>query len=113
MGTLGCPYRNSNHDNFLRDFIGFRPYLGYISQVIKGLAATGLPLPPLAWALALGTDVGCNGTPIGASANVVGIAIAEKEGSPISCGRFCKYTLSAMILVVGVCWVFLIVRYAS
>jgi di/tricarboxylate transporter len=75
-----------------------------MSQVIKGLAATGPPLPPLAWTLALGTDIGGNGTPIGASANVVGIAIAEKEGFPISWSRFCKYALPAMILVVGICW---------
>jgi Na+/H+ antiporter NhaD/arsenite permease-like protein len=52
--------------------------------VIKGLAATGILLTPLAWTLALGTDIGGNGTPIGASANVVGIAIAEREGYRIS-----------------------------
>jgi Na+/H+ antiporter NhaD/arsenite permease-like protein len=89
------------------------PFAAAMIPVIKGLAATGLPLPPLAWALALGTDIGGNGTPIGASANVVGLAIAEKEGYPISWSRFCKYALPAMILVVGICWLLLIVRYAS
>ena len=87
------------------------PFAAAMIPVIKGLAATGLPLPPLAWTLALGTDIGGNGTPIGASANVVGTAIAEKEGYPISWGRFCKYALPAMILVVGICWLLLIVRY--
>jgi Na+/H+ antiporter NhaD/arsenite permease-like protein len=42
----------------------------------------------------------------------VGIAIAEKEGYRISWGKFCKYALPAMILVVGICWLLLIVRYA-
>jgi Na+/H+ antiporter NhaD/arsenite permease-like protein len=88
------------------------PFAAAMIPVIKGLAASGLPLPPLAWSLALGTDIGGNGTPIGASANVVGIAIAEREGYRISWGKFCKYALPAMILIVGVCWLLLIVRYA-
>jgi Na+/H+ antiporter NhaD/arsenite permease-like protein len=87
------------------------PFAATMVPVIKGLAGTGLPLPPLAWALALGTDIGGNGTPIGASANVVGTAIAEKEGYPISWGRFCKYALPVMILIVGICWLWLVVRY--
>lgn len=88
------------------------PFAAAMIPVIKGLAATGLPLPALAWTLALGADIGGNGTPIGASANVVGIAIAEKEGYPISWGRFCKYSLPAMVLVIGICWLMLIVRYS-
>jgi len=88
------------------------PFAATMVPVIRGLAAAGMPLPPLAWALALGTDIGGNGTPIGASANVVGTAIAEKEGFPVSWGRFCKYALPAMILVVGLCWLFLVLRYA-
>jgi Na+/H+ antiporter NhaD/arsenite permease-like protein len=88
------------------------PFAATMVPVIRGLAGAGMPLPPLAWALALGTDIGGNGTPIGASANVVGTAIAEKEGFPVSWGRFCKYALPAMILVVGLCWLFLVLRYA-
>ena len=87
------------------------PFAATMIPVIRGLASSGLPLPPLAWALALGTDIGGNGTPIGASANVVGTAIAAKEGYPISWGRFCKYALPTMILVVGVCWLLLVLRY--
>ena len=66
----------------------------------------------MAWTLALGTDIGGNATPIGASANVVGTAIAEREGYPISWGRFCKYAIPATIMVVGLCWLYLVVRYA-
>jgi Na+/H+ antiporter NhaD/arsenite permease-like protein len=80
--------------------------------VIVNLSQTvGFKLPTLAWTLALGTDIGGNATPIGASANVVGTAIAEREGYPISWGRFCKYAFPAMILVVALCHLLLVVRY--
>ncbi len=85
------------------------PFAATMVPVISNLAqTTGLSLPSLAWALALGTDIGGNGTPIGASANVVGTAIAEREGYPVSWGRFLKYGLPSMIIVVGLCHLFLI-----
>jgi Na+/H+ antiporter NhaD/arsenite permease-like protein len=88
------------------------PFAATMVPVIINLSKTaGLKLPTLAWTLALGTDIGGNATPIGASANVVGTAIAEKEGHPISWGRFCKYAFPAMIMVVALCWLYLIIRY--
>jgi Na+/H+ antiporter NhaD/arsenite permease-like protein len=89
------------------------PFAATMVPVITNLSKTaGLKLPTLAWTLALGTDIGGNATPIGASANVVGTAIAEKEGHPISWGRFCKYAFPAMIMVVALCWLYLVIRYA-
>jgi len=88
------------------------PFAATMVPVIKNLALThSLSLPTLAWTLALGTDIGGNATPIGASANVVGTAVAEREGYPISWAKFCRYAIPAMILVVGLCWLYLIVRY--
>src|SRR5512136_2399427 len=88
------------------------PFAATMCPVIASLSATqGFATKPLAWSLALGTDIGGNGTPIGASANVVGTAIAEKEGYRIGWGRYCKYALPAMILVVGLCNLLLIVKY--
>jgi len=88
------------------------PFAATMVPVIVNLSRVGgFALPPQAWALALGTDIGGNGTPIGASANVVGTAIAEKAGYHISWGRYCKYALPAMILVVGLCWGYLLLRY--
>jgi Na+/H+ antiporter NhaD/arsenite permease-like protein len=89
------------------------PFAATMVPVIKNLSAVhGLSLPTLAWTLALGTDIGGNATPIGASANVVGTAIAEREGYPISWGKFCKYAIPAMIMVVSLCWLYLVIRYA-
>jgi len=88
------------------------PFAATMVPVIKGLSQTaGIPLPTLAWTLALGTDIGGNATPIGASANVVGTAISEREGYPIGWGRFIKYAGPAMILVVAICWGMLLVLH--
>ena len=88
------------------------PFAATMVPVIVNLSETaGLKLPTLAWTLALGTDIGGNATPIGASANVVGTAVAEREGYPISWGRFCRYAIPAMIMVVGICWLYLLIRY--
>jgi Na+/H+ antiporter NhaD/arsenite permease-like protein len=89
------------------------PFAATMCPVIDGLArAQGFGKEPLAWSLALGTDIGGNGTPIGASANVVGIAIAEKEGYKIGWGRYCKYAFPAMLVIVGLCNLYLVLRYA-
>ena len=89
------------------------PFAATMVPVIANLSQTaGLELRTLSWTLALGTDIGGNATPIGASANVVGTAVAEREGYPISWGRFLKYALPAMIMVVAVCYLYLIMRYA-
>ncbi|MFC2003770.1 SLC13 family permease [Chloroflexota bacterium] len=89
------------------------PFAATMVPVIANLSQTaGLELTTLSWTLALGTDIGGNATPIGASANVVGTAVAEREGYPISWGRFLKYALPAMIMVVALCHLYLIMRYA-
>ena len=88
------------------------PFAATMVPVIVNLSqTTGLNLATLSWTLALGTDIGGNATPIGASANVVGTAIAEREGFPISWGTFCKYAIPGTVLVLSLVWVLLLVRY--
>lgn len=88
------------------------PFAATMVPVINSLASTtGVPLPTLAWTLALGTDIGGNATPIGASANVVGTAIAEREGYPVRWGRFLKYALPATVMVIALCHVMLVWIY--
>ena len=48
-------------------------------------------LSVLAWALAMGTDVGGSATPIGASANVVGTSAGgERTDHMIGWGKYCR-----------------------
>ncbi len=88
------------------------PFAATMVPVIAELSASrGLSLPTLSWSLALGTDIGGNATPIGASANVVGTAISEREGYPVGWGRFIKYALPPMLIVIALCNILLLVRY--
>jgi Na+/H+ antiporter NhaD/arsenite permease-like protein len=88
------------------------PFTATMVPVIANLAQShGLALPTLGWTLALGADIGGCSTPIGASANIVGIAIAEREGYPITWGRFCKYAVPATIMVGALCHLLLVLRY--
>jgi len=89
------------------------PFAATMLPIIKELSIVGgMNLHPLAWSLALGTDLGGNATPIGASANVVGTSISHKEGYPISWGKFLKYALPPMLITVAICYLMLILRYA-
>ena len=74
-------------------------------------ALWALPVVTLAWALSIGTDIGGSGTPIGASANVVGISVAAKEGHVIGWGKYCRYAAPATALVVLFSMIALYVRY--
>jgi Na+/H+ antiporter NhaD/arsenite permease-like protein len=96
----------------LSAFIDNIPFAATMVPVISNLATTtGIPLGPLAYTLALGTDIGGNGTPIGASANVVGTAISEREGYPVSWGRYCKYGVPSTVIVVAVCWLLVTLKW--
>lgn len=93
-------------------FVDNIPFAATMIPVIRSLAATqGVDLSVLAWSLSMGTDIGGSATPIGASANVVGTAVAAKEGYPISWGEYCKYAVPATLLVVLFSMIFIFVRY--
>ena len=85
---------------------------GIVFGFLPGLSATmGVELNTLAWTRSMGTDIGGSATPIGASANVAGTAIAAREGHPISWGRYCKYSAPAAVIVVGISMVIILLRY--
>ena len=93
-------------------FVDNIPFAATMIPIIKTLAATnGIDLSTLAWALSMGTDIGGSATPIGASANVVGMSVAAKEGYPITWGRYCKSAAPATILVLIVSTAFIWLRY--
>ena len=93
-------------------FVDNIPFAATMIPVIKSLAVTqGVDLEMLAWTLSMGTDIGGSATPIGASANVVGISVAGKNGYAIGWGRYCKTAVPATILVVTVCMIYIFMRY--
>ena len=93
-------------------FIDNIPFAATMIPVISDLsAAQGVNLSILAWALAMGTDIGGSATPIGASANVVGVATAAKEGHIIKWGQYCKVMAPATVIVILVSMVMICVRY--
>ena len=92
-------------------FVDNIPFAATMIPVIKSLAvAQGVDLSTLAWALSMGTDIGGSATPIGASANVVGTAVAAKHGHPIGWGKYCKEVAPATIMVVLFSMLFIFVR---
>lgn len=93
-------------------FVDNIPFAATMIPVIKSLAATtGADLSVLAWGLSMGTDIGGSATPIGASANVVGTAVAAKNGYPIGWGKYCKTAAPATIIVILISMVIIFVRY--
>ncbi|MEE3482309.1 MAG: SLC13 family permease, partial [Lachnospiraceae bacterium] len=93
-------------------FIDNIPFSATMVPVIQSLAATsGVDLSVLAWALSMGTDIGGSGTPIGASANVVGISTAERNGYAVTWGKYLKANAPATVLVIALAMVIIFVRY--
>lgn len=93
-------------------FVDNIPFAATMLPVIKTLSASsGVQLSTLAWALSMGTDIGGNATPIGASANVVGTAAAAKAGHPVSWGKYCKYAVPATIIVLVISTVYIFAVY--
>ena len=93
-------------------FIDNIPFAATMIPVIKSLSAMqGVHLDVLAWTLSMGTDIGGNATPIGASANVVGTSIAAKNGHPIGWGKYCKALAPATVIVIVISMLFIFVRY--
>jgi len=92
-------------------FVDNIPYFAAISGIIAPLAQTyNYPVYLLLFGTILGTTVGGNITPIGASANIVGIGILRRKGYKISFLDFSKiglpFTLAAVIASCLFIWIF-------
>ena len=91
------------------------PYVATMAPLVYELVGPAPGLPPeqqsLWWSLALGADLGGNATAIGASANVVVLGIAKRNGHPISFWRFTKYGLVVTAVTVGLCIPYILLRY--
>lgn len=89
------------------------PFALTMAYVIKDLAATSgaMALSMMVWAVAMGTDVGGNFTPIGASANVVAYNSLEKKGITIGWIRWIKLAVPCTVVALLISTVMLIAKY--
>ncbi len=95
-------------------FVDNIPFAATMVPVIRALSVSqGVDLSTLAWSLSMGTDIGGSATPIGASANVVGVASANKAGYKIGWGKYCKSSAPATVIVVIITTIIIFVRYAG
>lgn len=90
------------------------PYVATMSPIVANLAHDAGPDGQvLWWALAFGADLGGNATAIGASANVVVLGIAARNGHPISFWTFTRYGLIVTTLTIALVTPYLWFRYLS
>ncbi|MBP1912362.1 ArsB/NhaD family transporter [Thermococcus stetteri] len=88
------------------------PFTATMIPLIKAMG-TQLNTYPLWWALSLGACLGGNGTAIGASANVVVIGIAHREGIRITFGDFLKVGMAIMVTTVAIGTAIIWLRYVG
>ena len=87
------------------------PFVATMIPLIQKIGA-GIPrelMHPVWWSLSLGACLGGNGTLIGASANIVSVGIANRNGFHISFKDFTKigliYTLNSLIIATLYIWI--------
>jgi len=127
IADLGTAITNAVGDNFflaasallwgsaaLSGIVDNIPYVATMSPLVQDLVAGGSGDPQasaLWWALALGADLGGNATAVGASANVVVLGIAARNGHPISFWEFTKYGLVVTVVTIFLAWPYVYLRY--
>ncbi|MDI3474364.1 MAG: hypothetical protein PWQ79_1018 [Thermococcaceae archaeon] len=88
------------------------PFTATMIPLIKAMGSH-MNTYPLWWALSLGACLGGNGTAIGASANVVVIGIAHREGVRITFNDFLKVGMTIMITTVAIGTAIIWLRYVG
>jgi len=74
------------------------PFTIAVVPIILRLGQFDVMTSPLWWALALGAGFGGNGTPLGATANVVTVSLSEKTNHPITMRMWLKNGLPVMLV---------------
>lgn len=90
------------------------PYVATMSPLVNDLVAANpgeSGAHALWWALAMGADLGGNATAVGASANVVVIGIAARNGHPISFWKFTKYGILVATVTIAISSLYFWLRY--
>lgn len=93
-------------------FIDNIPFVATMIPLILQMGEmTDINTMPLWWALSLGACLGGNGTAIGASANVVAIGMAEREGYRITFGHYFKIAFPVMLITIAISTVYIFFAY--
>jgi Na+/H+ antiporter NhaD/arsenite permease-like protein len=90
------------------------PYVATMSPLVDQLTqgiADPVQAQALWWSLALGADFGGNLTAVGASANVVVIGIAYRNGTPISFWEFTKKGVIVTAITIAIAAPYVWLRY--
>ena len=92
-------------------FVDNIPYVATMLPVVSGIASSmGVEPYLLYFGLLIGATLGGNLTPVGASANITGIGILQKEGYEVSTKDFMRigvpFTLVAVLSGYIVNWIF-------
>ncbi|MCK9335242.1 MAG: ArsB/NhaD family transporter [Candidatus Cloacimonetes bacterium] len=90
------------------------PFVAAMIPVIKQLGTminNPEAMHPVWWSLALGTCLGGNGTMIGASANIVAIGIANRNGYHISFKEYTKIGAIFTLLAIIISTAYILMRY--
>jgi Na+/H+ antiporter NhaD/arsenite permease-like protein len=78
------------------------PFTIAMIPVIQEMSGLGVAVLPFWWALALGAGLGGNGTPIGATANVITVSLSKKTHTPITTPVWLRSGLPVMIATCAV-----------
>ncbi|MDD1726126.1 MAG: anion permease, partial [Euryarchaeota archaeon] len=92
------------------DNVPFALTMSYVIRgmsVVPGILATSM----MVWAVSLGTDIGGNFTPIGASANVVAYSSLEKHGTRMGWVRWIKIAAPPTLIALALCNLLLYIKY--
>jgi len=100
---------------FASGIISNVPFTIAMLPIFKGLAAQGIDVAPLWWALAIGVGFGANLTPLGSAANVVIVSMSESLGQKLTLRQWissgsavallsCALGTGAILLAVRLGW---------
>jgi len=110
VGLLSTLLWGSGFASGLIDNVPFALSMAYVlADIAKFTFAPALAI--MVWATSLGTDIGGNFTPIGASANVVAYTAMEKKGTTIGWGRWIKLAAPATFIALFICNILIYVKY--
>ncbi len=82
----------------LSAFVDNVPITIALIPVLQGLAADGINVQPLWWALAFGAGFGGNATIIGSTANIIVASVSERTRTPITAKLWNKRGLPVMLV---------------